>query len=332
MQEDSDPQDNNDTDNRGRHIVRGLGSLTMQSVLTAVLGFVLFFSLVRFLPQAEYGTYAAVQVTIGIAGMFAGFGLSSAVVRFLAPDSSEQVGAGWGPAKAATLLILGLSVGASLVTGALAPYLSEYFSKSASSTMIFELGILWLFTGAFASPMQALLQGMRRYALLAVVLLVARLAAVAVAVIGVVLYQSLSIAVVAQGLYGALICFAIIPVVLGPLRKADAGPHFATVARYSFPLGLANIVSVVANNADIVVVGGYLNPYALAVYNATITISGVLAAFFVTPLVTTLFAETSLSSEKTNELRLGTRLSIRFLLMTTDWTPVKTYISVMSRR
>ncbi|MDG6910257.1 MAG: oligosaccharide flippase family protein [Nitrososphaerota archaeon] len=301
---------------RSRHIVRGLGSLTIQSVLSAVLGFVLFFSLVRFLPQSVYGAYAAVQVTVGIAGTFAGFGLSSAVVRYLAPDSSPQAGAGWGPAKAALILVATLSAGVSLVMAALAPYLSEYFSKSLASTWVFEFGVLWLFTSALAGPMQAVLQGMRRYSLLARVLLVTRFVAVAVAVLGVVLYQSLAIAVVSQGLYGALIFFSIFPVVLGPLRRADSRPYYPTVVSYAFPLGLAGLVSVVASNADIVVVGGYLNSGALAVYNATVTISGVLSAFFVTPLVTALFAETSLSSESAGELKLGANLSIRFMLMT----------------
>ena len=313
---------------RSRHIVRGLGSLTIQGILSAVLGFVLFFSLVRFLPQSVYGTYAAVQVTVGVAGTFAGFGLSSAVVRYLAPDSSTHGGAGWGPAKAALILIATLSAAVSLVLAALAPYLSEYFSKSAASTWVFELGVLWLFTTALAAPMQAILQGMRRYGTLARVLLLTRVVAVAAAVVGVVVYHSLVAAVVAQGLYGALIFFAVFPVALGPLRGADARPHYATVLRYSFPLGLAGLVGVVAGNADIVVVGGYLNTSALAVYNATVTISGVLSAFFLTPLVTAFFAEASLSSERAAELKLGAGLALRFIMMTL--LPASLFAAAMS--
>ena len=313
---------------RGRNIVRGLGSLTVQSALGAVLGFVLFFSLVRFLPQAMYGTYAAVQVTVGIAGTFAGFGLSSAVVRYLAPGSSGKSGEGWGQAKAALLLVVALSGAASAALVGLAPYLSVYFSKSPSSAWVFDLGGLWLFATALAAPMQSLLQGMRRYGMLAKVLLVSRLIAVAVAVVGVALYQSLAVALVSQGLYGALIVFSILPLVLGPLRKADPRPHFRTVTRYAFPLGLAGIVSMVAGSADIVVVGGYLNSEALAVYSATVTISGVLSAFFITPLVTALFAESSLSSESREELRLGTDLSIRFLLLTL--LPASLFAAAMS--
>ena len=40
-------------DRRG-HIVRGPGSLTIQNVLSVILGFVLLLSLVRFLPQSVY--------------------------------------------------------------------------------------------------------------------------------------------------------------------------------------------------------------------------------------------------------------------------------------
>ena len=259
-------QEAGERSDRSRNIVRGLGSLTAQSALSAVLGFVLFFSLVRFLPQSLYGTYAAVQVTVGIAGTFAGFGLSLAVVRHLAPGSSGQSGEGWGEAKAALLLVVALSGAASAALVGLAPYLSVYFSKSPSSAWVFELGGLWLFTISLASPMQSLLQGMRRYGILAKVLLVSRLIAVAVAVAGVALYQSLAVAVVSQGLYGALIVISILPLVLGPLRKADPRPHFRTVTRYAFPLGLAGIVSMIAGSADIVVVGGRVSAEGLPLH------------------------------------------------------------------
>lgn len=325
MQPEQEPGGGSD---RGRNIVRGVGSLTAQSALSALLGFVLFFSLVRFLPASMYGRYAAVQVTVGIAGTFAGFGLSSAVVRYLAPGSSGRSVGGWGEAKAALLLVVALSAAATAALAGLAPYLSAYFSKGPSSIWVFELGALWLFTSALASPMQSLLQGMRRYGTLARVLVVSRVVAVAVAVVGVALYRSLAVAVASQGLYGALIAFSILPLVFGPLRRADPRPHFRKVVRYALPLGLAGLVSVVAGNADIVVVGGYLNSESLAVYNATVTISGVLSAFFITPLVTALFAESSLSSESRDELRLGTGLSIRFLLMTL--LPASLFAAAMS--
>jgi O-antigen/teichoic acid export membrane protein len=300
---------------RGRHIVRGLGSLTVQSVLNAVLGFILLATLVRYLPQTDYGTYASVQVSVGIAGVVSGFGLGSAVVYFLASDSGEA-GGSWGAAKAALYVTLTLSGAVSLVMAAAAPYLSSYFAKDASLTWAFYLGALWLFISSVATPLQTMLQGMRRYGSLASVLLGARVVSVTVAVAGVAIYHSLTAAIASQILFFALVLASTLPLVLGPLRRADPKPHYGRAMRYAYPLGLASVVGAVAGNADIVVVGGYLNLGSLGVYNAAIQISSVLSAFFVNPLITALFAEASFSSESEQELKIGTSLAIRFSLVT----------------
>jgi O-antigen/teichoic acid export membrane protein len=302
--------------NRSKTIIRGVGSLTIQSALNAVLGFVLLASLVRFLPQAEYGTYSSVQVTVGIAGVVSSFGLSFAVVRFLAPTSLDESGSGWGAAKAALYLTVALSAAVSLVLAVAAPYFSDYFSGGSSLAWAFYLGAAWVFTSSVSTQIQAMLQGMRKYTLLAKVLLGTRFVAVAIAVAGVALYHSLAIAISSQVAFGLLVFFAALPVVWGPLRRADPRPHYGAVMKYAYLLGLAGLVTAVAGNADIVVVGGYLSLGSLGVYNAAVQISGVLAAFFVIPLVTALFAETSFSSESEAEVRVGTSLALRFIMVT----------------
>jgi O-antigen/teichoic acid export membrane protein len=75
MEEQSSPPPVGRGAERGRHIIRGLGFLTIQSVLNAFLGFVLTASLLRFLPQIGYGAYSGLTVTVGIAGVIAAFGL-----------------------------------------------------------------------------------------------------------------------------------------------------------------------------------------------------------------------------------------------------------------
>lgn len=300
---------------RGRHVVRGIGSLTVQSLLSAVLGFVFLASLVRFLPQADYGTYASVQVTVGLAGTVSVFGLSSAVVYHLA-SKSEDPEAGWGAAKAALYLTVALSGVVSLVMAGIAAYLSSYFGKSTSLTWAFDLGALWLFSSSVATPFQAMLQGMRRYGSLARVLLVSRFLAVGLAIVGVAVFQSLAIAIASQVVYFALIISVSLPAVWGPLRRAKAKPYYPSAMRYASLLGLAGVVTTVAGNADIVIVGGYLSLDSLAVYNAAIQISSVLSALFVSPLITALFAEASLSTDREAELKLGTGLALRFTMVT----------------
>jgi O-antigen/teichoic acid export membrane protein len=303
-------------EDRGRHIVRGIGSLTVQSILNAFLGFILLASLIRFLSQSDYGTYSSVQVSIGIGSVVSVFGLSAAVVRFLAPESHLESSSSWGAAKAALYMTVVLSAAVSLLVVATAPYLSSYFGKSASLTWAFYLGAAWLFISSVAATFQAMLQGMRRYASLARVLLGSRFIAVAIAVVGVALYHSLAIAIASQIIYFGLMVLAVLPAVWNPLRQANPRPHYFLVTKYAYVLGLAVIVSTIAGNADIVVVGGYLSLGSLGIYNAAIQISSVLSAFFVVPLVTALFAEASLSSESEEELRAGTSLAIRFTMVT----------------
>ena len=325
--EERNPIQRDPTTDRSVTIVRGLGSLTVYSAVSAFLSLVQFTALVRLLPQTSYGAFTSVQVSESIATVVAGMGLGSAVVRYLARPSTAK-GPDWGPAKAATLLTVAFAGAISLLFALGAPYLSNYFLKSPSDAWIFYLGAIWVFLATIDHSFLGMLQGTRRYSRYAAVLLTSRLVSVSVTIVGVALYQNLEIAIAAMSLHAALVILTILPTVFGPLHKATARGTYGQVLRYSWPLGLAGTVSVVAANADIVVVGGFLTSSALAVYNAAVTISSVLSAFFVTPIVTALFAEASLSSRKAGELKLGTNLSIRFMLMT--MLPASLFAAAMS--
>jgi len=76
------------------------------------------------------------------------------------------------------------------------------------------------------------------------------------------------------------------------------------------------VVGVTASSANVFVVGGYLDPVSLEVYNAAITVSTVLSAIFIGQLSTAVFAETSLSSRDKHEVARGTGLATRFVLLT----------------
>lgn len=301
---------------RIRNIVRGIGSLSVQGVLSALLGFVLLASLLRFLPSVTYGAYSSLSVSLSIVSVLSVFGLSAAVVRFLAPASPGGNSSGWGAAKASLILNVAFSAIASLALVAIAPYLSVYFMKDPTWSWVFYLGALWLFTSSVSTLLQGMLQAIRKYSLLAKVLLASRVAAVALAVVGLLLYQSLSIAILSWVVYGALLSLTVLFLVWKPLRNSSSRSHYGEVLRYAAPLGLATIIAAVASNADIVVVGGYLNPTSLGVYNATIVISTVLSSLFIVPLVTALFAETSFSSETPVEVSRGVALALRFSTLT----------------
>jgi O-antigen/teichoic acid export membrane protein len=301
---------------RARRIVRGIGWLSVQGVVTSFLGFVLLGALLRLLPSTSYGAYSSLQVSVGIGATVATFGIGSAVVRFLAPSASSEAGPGWGAAKAAVVMNATLAGGVSAALAAAAPYLSDYFLKSPSWAWVFYLGALWLFSSSVAGVLTGVLQAARRYPLMAKLTLSSRLAGVGVAVAGLLASRSLAVAVLSWALYyGAMAGFVLLKF-WRPLTSADARPHYRPVLRYAAPLAVASIVGAVASNADIVVVGGYLPPASLAVYNATVVISSLVSALFVGPLTTALFAETSFSAASPSEVARGTALALRFTALT----------------
>ena len=318
MQGETGPQKPVRREERAKNIVRGIGSLSIQGVLSALLGFVLLASLLRFLgpPSLAYGAYSALQVSIGIARTLSIFGVNAAVVRFLAPAAPSGGASGWGAAKASLYLTIALSGIVSLFLVAVAPYLSDYFMKNSSWSWVFYLGALWLFTSSVATAFQGMLQAVRRYSLLARVLFASKVVSVAFGVIGVVVYQSLAAAILSWVVYSALIIAAALVTVWGRLLASSSEHQYGGILRFAAPLGIATLVATLASSADIVVVGGYLNPVSLEVYNATVVISSVISSLFVIPLSTAVFAESAFSSETHAEVSRGVSLALRFLLLT----------------
>ena len=309
-------QEGQDRVDRAKNIVRGFGFLSVQGVLSALLGFVLLASLLRFLPSLAYGAYSALQVSIGITGTLSIFGVNAGVVWFLAPAAPSEGASGWGAAKASLYLTIVLSALASLVLVVAAPYLSDYFMKGPSWSWVFYLGALWLFTSSVATIFQGMLQAVRRYSLLAKVLLASRVVSVAFAVIAVVVYQSLAAAILSWAVYSVLITAVALATLWRPLFASSSGHQYGRVLRYAAPLGLAGVIGALASNADIVVVGGYLDPISLGVYNATVVISSVISSLFVGPLSIALFAEAAFSSGTPSQVSRGVSLALRFLLLT----------------
>jgi O-antigen/teichoic acid export membrane protein len=301
---------------RSVNIVRGIGSLSAQAAFTTLFGFALLASLLRFLSYTSYSAYASLQVSVGIGYTLGIFGLNYAVVKFLAPDVFNEKGSGWGAAKASIILVTSFSGTVSVAIAAAAPYLANFFMKSSAWSWIFYSGALWLFSSTVASTLLGVLQAVRRYRLMAGIMLTSRFLAVAVAIVALILYQSLEIAILSWVLYYGVLSVAVLLLFLRPLIASDSRPHYRPILRYAAPLGLAGIVTGVTSNADIVVVGGYLNPLSLGVYNATVVVSSVVSALLLVPLTTALFAETSFSSETPAEVSKGTALALRFSTVT----------------
>ena len=316
-----------DKDDRGRTISKGVRSLTAQNMGTSILALLFVSALVRYLPGAQYGIYSAISITVSIAAAFATFGLQYASARYLSILGSQR-----SRAVAARKIILLSTISSTLVTillVAFSPSLSLFFTKSTSWAYDFDLAALWLFSSSIALIFQGFVQGLKRYSLLARILFISRVVMVVLTIIGLVEHANVSIAIYAWIVYGAIVTLWGLQVIRGEFQSltnregggqqrgevSQGGFGFSEILRYSFPLGIAGILSLATQNSDLVVVGGYLSPISLGVYNAVITISSFLTFVLLTPLVTAILPEASSSSKNPIQLSNGLRLALRFIFL-----------------
>ncbi|MHB8567852.1 MAG: oligosaccharide flippase family protein [Nitrososphaerales archaeon] len=302
------------SDQRARNITRGIGSLTIQNIVTSMLGFVFLAGLIRLLPPIQYGAYSAVSSSVGVGAAFATFGLQYASARFVASSTQDR----WSAARATINLTLIFSSVVTLAFVLLSPYLSIYFMKSTLYTWLFLLGGLWLFTSSIQSILLGILQGLKLYSLIAKMLLVTRGAMVLFTLATLFVYRNIGVAVAAWVLYYiALILWTVIIARKSGVpfsSKEKTRSSYSAIMRYSLPLGIAVLMTIVASSSQIIVVGGYLDPISLGVFNAAVTISSVLALVLVGPLNTALFPEIASSSNQ-DQVSSGLRLAFRFMFL-----------------
>jgi O-antigen/teichoic acid export membrane protein len=303
---------------RTKHIVSGVRSLTIQNIVNSLLSTVFLALLLRLLSPAEYGIYSAVVLVTLIGSSIASFGLQFAATRFVALMSYDE---GESRVVSRSILILSLLF-ASLSTFALvllSPSLSLYFTQSTSSSWIFAASGAWLFSGAISGIFQGLVQGMKKYESLAKILMTAGSVMVCVTVLGLLVFNSVLVPIIAWVIYGGVICFWSLVITRHAVssRRYDGSDsrNMRQILKYSIPLGIAGIVTVATGAADPMVVGGVLSVTELGAYNAAIAISGGLGVVFFSPMNTAFFPETSSSPLDHGRLSTGLRLAFRYSIL-----------------
>lgn len=317
-----------DDGDRARNIVRGVGYLTLQYIATSGFGFIFIFALIRVVPNFQYGIYSAVQVTVAIASTFALLGLSLGATRFVAFSIDADMSESWAAAKKTLLLSLLLISVTTVVYLSLSPVFSLYFAHGSTGwTWAFILGGGWIFTASISTTLQGILQGMKKYALIARILFLSRFAMVAVTLAILFFRRSIEFPLFAWvGFYGAISLW-ILFVIQKPIQHATGALKYSTILRYSIPLGIAAIITAFSINSDPVVVGGYLNASSLGVYQAAIQVSTVLGVIAVTPLTTALFPEIS-GSRTAGDISKGIRLAFRYISLAV--LPVSLLVAAVS--
>jgi O-antigen/teichoic acid export membrane protein len=262
-------RENNQIDERIRNLTRGISSLIVQNIITILLGFVFLGALLRLLPAVDYGGYSGVQVSVAIATPIVLLGLQYAAARYVSLKDQED----WiRRARSVLKLSLLTTTLAPLLFALLAPYLSLYYMKTTSFADLFELGALWLFSISISTIFQAFVQGLKMYTALAKILLVSRAAMVAFTIIGLLLSPNVLISIVAWTIYSGIIVAWGLSILGREFFRAEGEKalqkqnHYSEILRYSLQLGIASIFVFISSYADVVIVGGYLGPISLAIY------------------------------------------------------------------
>ncbi len=155
---------------------------------------------------------------------------------------------------------------------------------------------------------------MKKYGTLARILFISRLAMIVFAVVLLEIERSIVWAMLAWLLYYGIILGLSLRIIAPDMIRAKGSFDYSRITKYTIPLGIAGIITVFSGTADQVVVGGYLTSGSLGIYNAALTVSGVLGVVLVTPLVTALLPEASSSSMQAT-VSNGYRLALRFAVM-----------------
>ena len=161
---------------------------------------------------------------------------------------------------------------------------------------------------------QGIIQGMKKYGLLAKIILVSRIVMTVFALAALEIEHNITWAIVAWLVYCVIILGLSLYFTAPGMIRAKGSFDYSRIMKYAVPLGVAGIITVLSSTADQVVVGGYLTPVSLGVYNAAITVSGVLGIVLLTSLTTVLLPEAASSSIQTTVAN-GFRLAIRFAML-----------------
>jgi stage V sporulation protein B len=303
---------------RAKKIASGIRSLTVQNLVNSVVGFVFLTLLLRLLSPSEYGLYSSVLLVTGIGSSVAFFGLQSAATRFVAYMAHDE-GESRVVSRAIVVLSLVFTSVATIVFVLLSPALSVYFTKSTDSAWVFAASGAWLFSSTISGIFQGLVQGMKKYELLARVLISANLAMVCLTVLGLIEFHSVIVPIVGWVFYGAVISVWSLAITRKRLLVAHSvrtgGRTVKRVLRYSIPLGIAGIVTVATGAADPLVVGGMLSEAQEGAYYSAIAISGGIGVMLFTPLNTAFFPESSSNADDPSKLSTGLRLAFRYTML-----------------
>ena len=269
---------------------RGSAALSIQAVVSTLVGLGFYVVIARFLGPFGLGLFAATGIVAILGGTLGSLGLPAAAARFAAflEVRSREI------AFRRTLVLL-TAAGAMvswIVLDAFAPLVSNLLVRTDAYASLFRLGALLV---AFTIPAQILdgwTQGRRAYARLAGARLVARVLSVGLGIA--LVFAGFGVAgavwsLIANQLF-LLAFFA--PAFARGLLGHDLYPTRAIVV-FSLPLMASGVAVFGANYVETLLIVALLATADLGVYSVALTIGTFLILLLVGPFTTTILPASS---------------------------------------
>lgn len=256
-------------------LARGIGWSAAGAIAGRGIGLISAIAVARLLGKAGYGELGIIQSTIGVFGVFAGFGLGQTATRYVALLRNTD------PERAGR--ILALSAGLALVTGGLAsaallvaaPWLAAHTLAAPRLAGLLRVGAFYLLFSALNGAQAGALSGFEAFKAIATRTLVAGIATLPM-MVGGAYWAGVTGAV--WGLVGgqALNCWLNQIVLRAETRRAGVPVTFRgalhelpVVWRFSVPSVLSGAMVGPANWACAAMLVNQPNGYAeMGVYNA----------------------------------------------------------------
>ena len=102
-------------DDRTKNITIGIGSLTIQNIVTSGLSFVFLAVLIRLVPFVDYTGYSSILVSIGVGITISTFSLQYAAARYVALLEKDETRL-WAAARAIIILSLIFAVATTTIS------------------------------------------------------------------------------------------------------------------------------------------------------------------------------------------------------------------------
>jgi len=262
-------------------LVRGSVYLATQSIVTTLIGAVGLAFIARILTQVEMGVTVVLTLTLGLAQVLADLGFSGGLTKFVAEYRGKGVDYTFVSFGAVlTKALLALSAAALCVLAA--PWLSGFLLKSGEYVFLFQLLSVNLLTFCFRITVNNLLLGVNRIKEMAIFnvasMLIRHISAVSFLLCGFGLVGLVIGWILGELVYvtsGALVIVRNRYVRIHPVR--DVVPYLKTLARFSWPLFVTNIVLFLYSWFDRALLLAYVPLSEVAVYSIALQAFGVLS-------------------------------------------------------